>query len=240
MKKLLVHSVWLLLLAPGVAFAQLSPGYSPDLSGLPSPAAHSPSGNWQPMSLQNSAFGTLNTGFQPAGSNIPQQTLGPFCEEGLCSYTPLEPFNWYDARPGAYGSLAQYLNAAFRVILTLGAMLAVVMIVFAGISYMISESGIKTSMAKDRLKSALTGLALLIGAWLIVAAVNPNLLSLSTLMNVFPPRTAPLNSGQENSGILQAFPNQAEINTEIKKCEGGRGVVRVNPTDNKFTCFPTI
>ena len=64
----------------------------------------------------------------------------------------------------------------FRLFITLGALFAVVMLVIAGIGYMISESGVEIQKAKDRAWHAIQGLLLLTACWLILYTINPNLL----------------------------------------------------------------
>src|SRR3989344_2669703 len=96
------------------------------------------------------------------------------CNGGTCTYIPLEPI------PGAQQSgtadFAAFLSGIFKVLITFGGLFAVVMIVVAGIGYMISESAVEIDKAKGRAKAALWGLLLLTGSWLILNTINPDLL----------------------------------------------------------------
>lgn len=69
----------------------------------------------------------------------------------------------------------------FRLLISLGAMFAVVMLVVAGIGYMISESALDIDKAKNRAKAALWGLLLLSMSWLILYTINLNLLKFNLL-----------------------------------------------------------
>ncbi len=89
------------------------------------------------------------------------------------TYTPLEPFP--NATTATYNSLGLYLNFVFKILLSLGAMVAVVTLVFGGIAYMVSEIADKKTEARKRIQAALLGLFLLLTCWLILYEINPNL-----------------------------------------------------------------
>src|SRR3989344_4055106 len=95
---------------------------------------------------------------------------------GQLSYTPLEPFDAWHAQAGAYSDFAFYLNTIFKLLITLGSLFAVVMLVIAGIGYMVSEAAVDIEKAKQRARAALWGLLLLTGCWLILYTINPDLL----------------------------------------------------------------
>ncbi len=106
-----------------------------------------------------------------AGTNIGTVCNGPY---GTCTYTPLEPI------PGVQQSgnvnFAAFLSSIFKILISIGGLFAVVMIVVAGIGYMISESAVDIDKAKHRAIAALWGLMLLAGCWLILNTINPDLL----------------------------------------------------------------
>ncbi len=129
------------------------------------------------------------------GSTDSRCALGPNCQNGVCTYTPLEPLpcppGSLDCQTGTV-NFPGFLNLVFKLAITLGGLFAVVMLVVAGIGYMLSESGGDISKAKERAKAALWGLLLLTTSWLILSAVNPkllefNLTSLGTLQQPIPP-----------------------------------------------------
>lgn len=108
----------------------------------------------------------------PSSSAIPQNTSGT-----RLTYTPLEPLPGAEA--STYSSLSKYLSYMFTLLLSIGAMIAVVTLVIAGITYMVSEVVDKKSQAKERIRAAFWGLALLLTSWLILHTINPNLLNFS-------------------------------------------------------------
>lgn len=94
----------------------------------------------------------------------------------LPPYQPLEPLTPELVGKGA--DLGSYLNAAFTLSITLGALFAVIMFTVGGVIYMTSDSIGKKSDSVARMKSAVWGLLLLIGAALILRTINPCLLDL--------------------------------------------------------------
>ncbi len=95
------------------------------------------------------------------------------CTAGVCTYVPLEPL------PGVNQTginFSAFVSGMFRLLITLGALFAVLMMVIAGIGYMIAESGVSINQAKTRMWAALYGLLLLTACWLILYTINPNLL----------------------------------------------------------------
>jgi len=89
-------------------------------------------------------------------------------------YAPLEPL------PGLQNAsnvnFAQFLGLIFNLLLTAGALLAVGTLVYAGISYILSEAFETKGEARKRMVAALYGLVILLGAWLLLNTINPALL----------------------------------------------------------------
>jgi hypothetical protein len=83
------------------------------------------------------------------------------------------------------GSLSGYLNAIFTTVLSVGAVLAVLRIAWAGYLYMGSADmwGSK-QQAREMLGDAIIGLLLLFGIYLILYQINPNLLNLNVLNDI--------------------------------------------------------
>ena len=80
-----------------------------------------------------------------------------------------------------------YVNSFYQFALMIGGLLAFGAIVFGGVKYMASAGNPSSqSEAKEWIESALLGLLLLVGAYLILNTVNPNLtrLDLPTLQPV--------------------------------------------------------
>ncbi len=96
---------------------------------------------------------------------------------GNLTYTPLEPLPGLENAQSGQGNFAELVGGIFRILINLGAFLAVVVLVLGGISYMFSEATVKKLVAKERIKAALWGLAILAASWLILNTINPQLIS---------------------------------------------------------------
>ncbi len=95
---------------------------------------------------------------------------------GQLTYTPLEPLPGTVNGWGETQQLPALLSALFKLLITFGSLFAVVMLVIAGIGYMVSEAAVDIEKAKQRARAALWGLLLLTGCWLILYTINPDLL----------------------------------------------------------------
>ena len=82
--------------------------------------------------------------------------------------------------------LASYINRLFIIALSVGAMLAVLRLVYAGYIYMVSGVGSFASQgkAKEIIGSVVFGLLLLRGIYLILYQINPDILKLNVLQNI--------------------------------------------------------
>lgn len=78
----------------------------------------------------------------------------------------------------ASNNLAGYLSALFSFSLSIGAIIAVVMIVIGGYLYMGSDMWATKNKAKEMIRDAIIGLLLLLGIYLILYQINPCILSL--------------------------------------------------------------
>ncbi len=142
---------------------------------------------------------------------------------GQLSYTPLEPFSAFDARAGAYDNFAQYVNTIFKLLITLGSLFAIVMLVVAGIGYMVSEAAVDIEKAKQRAKAALWGLLLLTGCWLILYTINPDLLKFNLNIPGSIGNTQTQNStsntsaSQTSAGQISAFAGMCENQSTATK-----------------------
>ncbi len=160
-----------------------------------------------------------------------------FCSGGICSYIPLEPLpgqniNGSGPQTGT-SSFAALLAAAFKLLVTLGSLFAVVMIVISGISYMLSETPLKMEAAKDRAWAAMKGLLLLGAAWLIIYTINPKLLNFDLFSNDLAGYTKSQNTAVPANGQASI---QAPTSQDINNCQNTGGVPRFAP-DNSFTCI---
>ena len=76
-------------------------------------------------------------------------------------------------------SLSGFLTTLFNIAISLGAILAVLRIGYAGFVYMTTDAAGKKSDAKTIIQNAVIGLLLLLGIVLILERINPDLLQLN-------------------------------------------------------------
>jgi len=73
-------------------------------------------------------------------------------------------------------SSAEVISYIFNLLVAIGSFIAVVIVIMAGIEWMTSEGNpSKVEGAKDKIKNTLLGVAVLIGSYLILGAINPSL-----------------------------------------------------------------
>lgn len=99
----------------------------------------------------------------------------PTGETGFYSIVPLP-----DLPITADTSLVDYINAVFRLAISGAAILGVLMIMYGGFEYMTKEVTGKKD-GRDRIRSAVLGLVLLLISWLILNVINPDILNLNFL-----------------------------------------------------------
>lgn len=97
---------------------------------------------------------------------------------------------------GIYAStdLASFINTLFTFAISVGAILAVLRLGWAGYLYMTTESWGSMSRAKEVIGDVVLGLVLLLSIWLILHQINPDILKLDILKNIQPlpsPTTTP-------------------------------------------------
>ena len=82
------------------------------------------------------------------------------------------------------GSLNQYINALYRLSISIAALLAVIKIVAAGAKYMLSDIITHKEDAKKDIQGALIGLLIVIGAIVILNTINSDLTNLNLAVPV--------------------------------------------------------
>jgi hypothetical protein len=107
--------------------------------------------------------------------------------QAVVQFTPLENSSQSPLLSGFFSgnNLPGFFNAIFTTALSIGAILAVLRLGYAGWLYMGSADmwGHKQE-AKDVIFGAIMGLLLLIGIWVILYQINPNLLNLNILQDL--------------------------------------------------------
>jgi len=95
-------------------------------------------------------------------------------------YTVLAPLpGTLKVGTGWQTDLQTYLPGVFKLLIGLSAVFAVLMIVIGGFQYMFTDALSGKTAGRERIKNAIYGLVLVIGAWLILWTINPNLLTLN-------------------------------------------------------------
>jgi len=112
--------------------------------------------------------------------------------EGTGGFVPLECFRGSEKLADAYASpgLSVFLNKLFLGAMSLGAVLAVLRLAWAGFQYMASDLWANKQHAKDIIQETLLGLFILLGISLILNQINPDILKLNVNITKLPP-TAP-------------------------------------------------
>jgi hypothetical protein len=87
---------------------------------------------------------------------------------------------------GSGGGLVELFNGAFRFAIAIGAILAVVRLVYAGFKYMTTDLFGAKNDAKEIIWNALIGLFLLLSIWIILNQINPRILDLNILQSAAP------------------------------------------------------
>jgi hypothetical protein len=85
------------------------------------------------------------------------------------------------------GNFSDYVNFLYAMAIAIAALLAVVKIIVAGVKYMTSEVVNSKGDAKKEITTALLGLLLIIGAYIILYTINPQLTNQQIQFNELPP-----------------------------------------------------
>ncbi|MBM3260835.1 hypothetical protein FJY93_00255 [Candidatus Kaiserbacteria bacterium] len=80
--------------------------------------------------------------------------------------------------------LPTFINRIFFFLITLGAMLAVGRLAYAGWLYMLGDNYGNLSKAKTIIGNVVIGLLLLLSIWLILNLINPQILNLDVLQSI--------------------------------------------------------
>jgi hypothetical protein len=103
------------------------------------------------------------------------------------------------------GDLATYINSLFKIAISVGAILAVIRLAYAGYLYMTTEAWGEKSNAKEVIGDAMLGLLLLLSIYLILYQINPDIVSLKFLDKIKPVNNTP-QSQNYNPGPSSNYP----------------------------------
>lgn len=118
-------------------------------------------------------------------------------------FVPLACYNGATQFQNAFNSnsLSSYFNSAFIIVLSVGGVLAVLRIVYAGYMYMGSaDMWSNKQKAREILGDVIIGVLMLYGTYLIFSTIDPNLLNLTAVLSDIPHPTAPSNCSPSTVG----------------------------------------
>lgn len=124
--------------------------------------------------------------------------IAPGIVFGVQDFVPLAPISGVKIGPNT--TLPEYINSVFVVIISVAAMLAVLRIVTGGFKYIIEESVSAKGEARGVIQGAIIGLLLLLGSWIILTTINPQIVDLSVLRFEKLKTQSPPSSGSPTSG----------------------------------------
>ena len=140
--------------------------------------------------------------------------LLPFAPHAFAQgFVPLAPIPGLTAQTTSVGSmdaLSGFFNNLYKYLVGLGAAIAVVQIVWAGISIAMNRDSVSTVLAeKGKIRNAVLGLILVLSPALVFGIINPSILNLS--LNLGPIQSAP--TGGSAYDLLNAPANNTFLNT---------------------------
>ena len=143
--------------------------------------------------------------------------------QATTQFVPLAPM---DAQQGSKlsgiytgGDLSAYISKLFVFALSVGAIIAVVRLMWAGYLYMGSELWTSKDKARGIFREVIFGILLLLAIYLILQKINPQLLNVTILNSI---KNAP-SSGQQSPAGTQPQGNQT-CSGACSYCDTGTGV----------------
>ena len=116
---------------------------------------------------------------------------------------------------GTTASFSTYVAYAYNLFIALAAVAAVFMIVFGGFEYVTSTIPGNKNDGKKRIENALWGLLLVLGSYLILRTINPQLVQVSS--TIVPQITTNDLGGLAKNTSTQAFTDlQSSLNNFIR------------------------
>jgi hypothetical protein len=130
-------------------------------------------------------------------------------------------------------NLVQYLNTLFKIAITVGAILAVLRLLYAGYIYMMSDVFVSKEKAKEIFREVFLGLFLLLSIYIILAQINPNLLNLDVKLTPITP--SEVTGPPRPTGACSVPPLSAIVDPLAQQMETGGGVIWQN-TNPRLRC----
>ncbi|QSH39182.1 hypothetical protein JXR01_02650 [Candidatus Kaiserbacteria bacterium] len=109
-------------------------------------------------------------------------------------------------------NLGNFFNNLFQIALTIGAVLAVLIIAVSGLQYMTTEAASGKGSSRERMQQAVLGLLMLLSVWLFFNEINPDILNLDFVLSpvnitVAKPSESGAPSEQNTTGATLVAPD---------------------------------
>lgn len=92
-------------------------------------------------------------------------------------YTLLAPLVKENNTPVNKADFPTYMRVMFQVAISLASVIAVLMIVYGGVTYMTTDNFSQKQQGKEIIQRTLFGIALIITCWVLLYTINPNLVN---------------------------------------------------------------
>ena len=110
--------------------------------------------------------------------------------------------------------LGNFFSILFVTALSVGAIIAVLRLAYAGYQYMTTDAWGSKMHAKEIIGEVVLGLLLLLGVWLILKQINPQILNLDILQRIGPGGVSvPIRPQQQSGSTMQQFATQPAQNS---------------------------
>lgn len=149
--------------------------------------------------------------------------------EGSCAPGTMNSYNRSGATSGNGAStincttdFVTYLKGFFRLVISLSSIIAVLVITFEGFKLVVSVSEGARATAKSRIEQALIGLGLVLGSYLILNTINPQLTKISFVVDKVSDAGLTGSSAFLQDGLSQALVNEREQAAFAARSEASR------------------
>ena len=159
-----------------------------------------------------------------AGGGAPAAVFA--ASDNELEYVPLVYIPGVSGKIGQGGDMPAVINQLFLLLIWALVVVAVVMVAFYGLTWVLSEVVPEKVDAKRRIGEILFGLALVMGTAILLATVNPNILNLSVLS------TESLKAYQVKTGEVKLPPEKRGASA------GGNGVT-MTPANPDLDATPS-
>lgn len=135
------------------------------------------------------------------------------------TYTPMAPIPGFN--PG--GSIPEFINAVYKLLIIVGSMFAVIKIAYAGTKYTMSDVVSSKQSALSDIKGVFLGLAILLLPFVVLQTINPDLIKLNILDRLNNSRISIESSRLTQEGL------RAQESTGRKTCIVGNKIPQFIP-----------